>query len=46
MTFGHVAGLPIEETLASFGPLLLVGSGVAWANLRSRLRARTRRDVG
>jgi hypothetical protein len=34
----HVAGMPIEETLASFGPLLFVGFGVAWANFRSRLR--------
>jgi uncharacterized membrane protein len=40
----HVAGIPIEETLGAFGPALLVGLGVAWANLRSRLgrvRART-----
>ncbi len=36
--FAHVAGVPIEETLAFFGPLLFVGFGVAWANLRSRLR--------
>jgi hypothetical protein len=36
--FAHVAGMPLEETLASFGPLLFVGFGVAWANLRSRLR--------
>ena len=34
----HVAGLPIEETLASFGPALLVAVGVAWAQLRARLR--------
>ena len=34
----HVAGMPIEEALASFGPLLFVGFGLAWANLRSRLR--------
>ena len=36
--FAHVAGLPIEETLGSLGPALLVGFGVAWANLRARLR--------
>ena len=35
---GHVAGIPIEETLASLGPALLVGLGVAWAELRARLR--------
>jgi hypothetical protein len=34
----HVGGLPIEETLGSFGPALLVGFGVAWAKLRARLR--------
>lgn len=36
--FAHVAGIPIEETLGAFGPALLVGFGVAWANLRARLR--------
>jgi hypothetical protein len=34
----HVGGIPIEETLGSLGPALLVGFGVAWANLRARLR--------
>jgi hypothetical protein len=34
----HVGGLPIEETLASLGPALLIAVGVAWANLRARLR--------
>jgi hypothetical protein len=39
----HVGGIPIEETLGSLGPALLVGFGVAWANLRARLRpARSR----
>jgi hypothetical protein len=36
--FAHVAGIPVEETLGSFGPALLVALGVAWANLRARLR--------
>jgi hypothetical protein len=36
--FAHVGGLPIEETLGSFGPALLVGFGMAWAKLRARLR--------
>ena len=41
--FAHVTGIPIEETLGSFGPTLLVGFGVAWAQLRARLRrARSR----
>jgi hypothetical protein len=36
--FAHVGGLPVEETLGSFGPALLLGLGVAWARLRARLR--------
>ena len=35
--FAHVGGIPIEETLGSFGPALLMGFGVAWAKLRARL---------
>jgi hypothetical protein len=34
----HVGGVPIEETVASLGPALLIAVGVAWANLRARLR--------
>ena len=34
----HVGGIPVEETVASLGPALLVAFGVAWANLRARLR--------
>jgi hypothetical protein len=34
----HVAGLPIEETLGSLGPAVLVAFGVTWAQLRARLR--------
>ena len=33
----HVGGIPIEETIGSFGPALIVGGGVAWAKLRDRL---------
>ena len=36
--FAHVGGLPIEETIGSFGPALVVGVGVAWAKLRDPLR--------
>jgi hypothetical protein len=36
--FAHIGGIPIEETLAPFGPALLVAFGVAWARLRARLR--------
>jgi hypothetical protein len=34
----HAGGIPIEETLGSFGPALLLGLGVAWTQLRARLR--------
>jgi hypothetical protein len=34
----HVGGIPVEETLGSLAPALLVGFAVAWANLRARLR--------
>jgi hypothetical protein len=41
--FGHIGGVPIEETLGSLGPALLVAFGVAWAQLRALLRpARSR----
>ena len=34
--FGHVGGVPIEETLASTGPALLAAVGVIAARLRAR----------
>jgi hypothetical protein len=34
----HVGGIPLEETLASAGPALLVAFGAACANLRARMR--------
>jgi hypothetical protein len=34
----HIGGLPLEETLGSFGPALLLALGVAWTQLRARLR--------
>jgi hypothetical protein len=43
--FAHLGALPIEETLGSFGPAFLVAVGVAWAQLRARLR-RTRARAG
>jgi hypothetical protein len=38
VTFAHIGGLPVEETLGSLGPLALVAFGVTWAQLRDRLR--------
>jgi hypothetical protein len=34
----HIGGIPIEETLGPLGPALLAGLGVAYANVRARLR--------
>jgi hypothetical protein len=40
--FGHIAGVPVEEALASLGPLVLVTGGWCLAALRSRLGTRRR----
>jgi hypothetical protein len=40
---GHIAGIPVEETALSFGPVLLAGGGVAALKVRervTRIRAR------
>lgn len=46
---GHIAGIPIEETLAASGPALLVAAGAAGVMLRAGLRrvrhARAKRDL-
>jgi hypothetical protein len=34
----HIGAIPIEETLATLGPAILVAFGVTWANVRARLR--------
>jgi hypothetical protein len=34
----HVGGIPIEETLASFGPALLLVAGAASARLKAGIR--------
>jgi hypothetical protein len=38
LPFAHMGGIPLEETLASLGPALLVGFGAAWSWLRAHLR--------
>jgi hypothetical protein len=40
VTFAHIAGLPIEETIGALGPALLVVAGAAFATVRARLRRR------
>lgn len=34
---GHVAGIPVEETALSFGPVLLAAGGIAALKLRAIL---------
>jgi hypothetical protein len=41
----HVAGVPIEETLVSFGPALVVALTVATAALRARYRRMRRPGI-
>ena len=38
MTIAHIAGMPLEETLAAAGPALLTALAAAVAQLRVRLR--------
>jgi hypothetical protein len=44
MTLAHVAGLPVEETLATGGPALLAALTAFVAALRARLGRRSRED--
>ena len=42
MTFAHIAGLPLEETVLAAGPALLAALGAAATQLRARrLRRRS-----
>jgi hypothetical protein len=34
----HIAGLPVEETIATFAPVVAVAGGCCAATLRARLR--------
>jgi hypothetical protein len=38
IALAHIAGMPVEETIASLGPALLLTFGAASATLRARLR--------
>jgi hypothetical protein len=44
MILAHIAGIPIEETALSFGPVIAAGGGIATLMLRERFaRRRPRR---
>lgn len=36
LPLGHIAGIPVEETALSFGPVLLASGGVIGLKLRDR----------
>lgn len=42
----HIAGIPVEETALSFGPVMLLASGVATSRIRDRVRESRRRRTG
>jgi hypothetical protein len=45
LPLGHIAGIPVEETALSFGPVLLASGGILTLKLRERwARLRDRRD--
>jgi hypothetical protein len=49
LPLAHIAGIPVEETIGSFGPALLIALGAAMATLRLRRmpsRGRTRGSPG
>ena len=48
LPFAHIAGIPVEETLLSFGPVVAVAGGAASVWLRGRIadaRQRARREA-
>jgi len=47
MVLAHIAGIPVEETALSFGPVIAAGGGIATLRLRERFaRRRPRRRTG
>ena len=46
MVFGHIAGVPIEETALSLGPAIAAGCGIAMLRLRERFAGRRARRGG
>jgi hypothetical protein len=43
---GHVAGIPVEETLLGFAPLGVAGAGALVACATHRIRSLLRRPLG
>jgi hypothetical protein len=52
LPLGHIAGIPVEETALSFGPVLLASGGILglklrdrWARLRGQKRSAPGNDL-
>lgn len=43
MWLAHIAGIPVEETVLSFGPVALAGGGALGLRIRQRINARRER---
>jgi hypothetical protein len=43
MIVAHIAGIPVEETVLSFGPVALAGGGVLSLKLKQRVNTRRER---
>jgi hypothetical protein len=43
LPFAHIAGIPVEETLLSFGPVFAVAGGAASVWVRGRIADAKRR---
>jgi hypothetical protein len=46
LPLGHIAGIPVEETALSFGPVLLASGGVLGLKARDRWARLRRRRAG
>jgi hypothetical protein len=45
MLAAHIAGIPVEETFLSFGPVALAGGGVLGLKIKERVNARRLRRL-
>lgn len=43
MWVAHIAGIPVEETVLSFGPVALASGGVLGLKIKERVNARRER---
>jgi hypothetical protein len=45
LPLGHIAGIPVEETALSFGPVLLASGGILSLKMREKLARRRKRPT-